>query len=98
MVTEAFSIDLADKRIVVNEDEVHLNQQSGAFLAVLVRRRGRLVSQQQLLREVRGPSYHDETNYLRVYVANLRRKLEPARPRRRSRPSRLFRPTARRSS
>ena len=46
-------------------------------------RPGRLVSQRQLLHEVWGPAYNAETNYLRVYVANLRRKLEPdpSRPR-----------------
>ena len=38
---------------------------------------GRLVSQTQLLQEVWGPQYHDETNYLRVFMAQVRRKLEP---------------------
>ena len=41
-----------------------------------MRRPGRLVSQRELLHEVWGPSYSRETNYLRVYVAGLRRKLE----------------------
>lgn len=40
-------------------------------------RRGRLVRQHDLLHEVWGPAYHSETNYLRVYLARLRRKLEP---------------------
>ena len=50
---------------------------------MLVRHPGRLVSQQDLLHEVWGPSYGRETNYLRVYVAGLRKKLEddPAAPR-----------------
>jgi two-component system KDP operon response regulator KdpE len=43
----------------------------------LVRNADRLVTQRQLLAEVWGPSYHNEANYLRVYMANLRRKLEP---------------------
>jgi two-component system KDP operon response regulator KdpE len=46
-----------------------------------VRNRGRLVSQQQLLHDVWGPAYTGETNYLRVYMAQLRRKLEPDPPR-----------------
>ena len=50
---------------------------------MLVRNPGRLVSQRQLLQEVWGPKYEGETNYLRVYMAQIRRKLEPdpARPR-----------------
>ena len=53
------------------------------LLEVLVRHRGRLVGRRQLLQEVWGPAYSTETNYLRVYLAQLRRKLEPdpARPR-----------------
>ena len=52
-------------------------------LEVLVANEGKLVSQRELLKEVWGPSYERETNYLRVYVAQLRRKLEPdpSRPR-----------------
>jgi two-component system KDP operon response regulator KdpE len=46
-------------------------------LEVLVRNEGRLVSQVQLLQEVWGPQYERETNYLRVYLGQLRRKLEP---------------------
>jgi two-component system KDP operon response regulator KdpE len=46
---------------------------------VLVRNEGRLVSRTQLLQEVWGPGYATETNYLRVYMAQLRRKLEPDR-------------------
>ena len=44
---------------------------------ILVRHPGKLVSQRQLLQEVWGPQYEDETNYLRVYMAQIRRKLEP---------------------
>ena len=47
------------------------------MLEILVRNSGRLVTQRQLLREVWGPAYESETNYLRVYMAQLRRKLEP---------------------
>src|SRR6202012_5693400 len=53
------------------------------LLEILARNRGRLVTQKQLLRDVWGPAYGSESNYLRVYVAQLRRKLEqePSRPR-----------------
>ena len=53
------------------------------LVEVLVRHQGKLVSQRQLLQEVWGPEYHDETAYLRVHMANVRRKLEPepSRPR-----------------
>ena len=61
------------------------------LVEVLVRNPGKLVSQQQLLHEVWGPEYHDETAYLRVHMANVRRKLEPepSRPRTSS-PSRAW--------
>ena len=42
-----------------------------------MRNAGKLVAQRQLLQEVWGPQYHDETNYLRVFMAQVRRKLEP---------------------
>jgi two-component system, OmpR family, KDP operon response regulator KdpE len=47
---------------------------------VLVRYQDRLVTQQQLLKTVWGPHYHDETNYLRVHLTHIRRKLEPDPP------------------
>ena len=54
-----------------------------AFLELLARNLGRLVAREQILHEVWGPAYAHETNYLRVYAAQLRRKLEddPAHPR-----------------
>jgi signal transduction histidine kinase len=62
---------------------VRLTPTEWHVLEVLVRHSGRLVTQRQLLKEVWGPAYEKETNYLRVYLAQLRRKLEPdpARPR-----------------
>jgi two-component system KDP operon response regulator KdpE len=81
--TEAFTIDLAAKRLTTAEGEVRLTPTEWHLLEILVRNPHKLVSQQQLLREVWGPSYETETNYLRVYMAQLRRKLElePSRPR-----------------
>ncbi|WP_131743074.1 response regulator [Actinomadura roseirufa] len=78
-----FTVDLAAKKAVRDGGTVRLTPTEWHVLEVLVRNAGRLVSQRQLLREVWGPSYETETNYLRVYLAQLRRKLEddPARPR-----------------
>ena len=57
--------------------DVRLTPTEWQLLEVLVRNSDRLVTQRQLLQEVWGPGYQTEANYLRVYVANLRRKLEP---------------------
>ncbi|MBA0052011.1 response regulator [Streptomyces sp. AJS327] len=72
-----FSVDLGAKKVHRDGQDVRLTPTEWHLLEVLVRNPGRLVSQKQLLREVWGPSYGTETNYLRVYMAQLRRKLEP---------------------
>ncbi|MFI9720075.1 response regulator [Streptomyces sp. NPDC052396] len=74
--TEAFTVDLAAKKVNRQGRDVRLTPTEWHLLEVLVRNTGRLVSQKQLLQEVWGPSYGTETNYLRVYMAQLRRKLE----------------------
>ncbi|QFU87422.1 response regulator [Amycolatopsis sp. YIM 10] len=81
--TDAFTIDLAAKKVLRDGAEVHLTKTEWGVLELLVRNRGRLVAQKQLLHEVWGPSYDTESHYLRVYLAQLRRKLEPepSRPR-----------------
>jgi two-component system KDP operon response regulator KdpE len=63
-------------------DEVRLTPTEWHIVEVLARRQGRLVRQAELLHEVWGPGYDRETNYLRVYLAQIRRKLEtnPSRP------------------
>ena len=83
VTTDSFTIDLADKRVSIDDIDVHLTPTEWRLLEVLVRHQGRLVTQQSLLAEVWGPGYRDETNYLRVYIGNLRRKLErlPSEPR-----------------
>ncbi|WP_433336057.1 response regulator [Spirillospora sp. CA-294931] len=75
--TDAFTVDLAAKKVSRDGADVRLTPTEWHILEVLVRESGRLVGQKQLLREVWGPSYEKETNYLRVYLAQLRRKLEP---------------------
>ena len=81
--TPDFTVDLAAKRVVRGDDEVRLTPTEWEIVEMLVRNPGRLVTQRQLLQEVWGPQYSTETNYLRVYMAQIRRKLEPdpARPR-----------------
>lgn len=74
--TEGFTVDLAAKKVQREGRDVRLTPTEWHLLEVLVRNSGRLVSQKQLLQEVWGPSYGTETNYLRVYMAQLRRKLE----------------------
>jgi two-component system, OmpR family, KDP operon response regulator KdpE len=78
VTTEAFVVDLAAKRVQrPGADDVHLTPTEWHLVEILVRNPGKLVSQRQLLQEVWGPRYEDETNYLRVYMAQIRRKLEP---------------------
>jgi two-component system KDP operon response regulator KdpE len=82
VATPEFSVDLAAKKVIRAGAEVHLTPTEWGILELLVRNRGKLVGQRQLLAEVWGPGYRSETNYLRVYLAQLRRKLEadPSRP------------------
>jgi two-component system, OmpR family, KDP operon response regulator KdpE len=83
VVTPDFTVDLADKRVTRDGSDVRLTPTEWQLLEILVRNADRLVTQRQLLHEVWGPEYQTEGNYLRVYVAQLRRKLEPdpSRPR-----------------
>ncbi len=75
--TADFTVDLARKVVSRDGTDVRLTPTEWQLLEVLVRNADRLVTQRQLLAEVWGPGYQNEANYLRVYVANLRRKLEP---------------------
>jgi two-component system KDP operon response regulator KdpE len=76
-------LDLARKRVTRGGEDVRLTPTEWNFLELLARNLGRLVPREQILREVWGPAYVGETHYLRVYAAQLRRKLEedPAHPR-----------------
>lgn len=82
--TSSFVIDLAAQHVTsTTGTTVRLTPTEWHVLEVLARTPGDLIGQRQLLQEVWGPAYGSETNYLRVYIAQLRRKLEtdPARPR-----------------
>jgi two-component system KDP operon response regulator KdpE len=82
--TPDFTIDLAAKRARNRAgDDVRLTPIEWGIVSTLVRNRGKLVTQRHLLQEVWGPQYETETEYLRVHLAAIRRKLEPtpSRPR-----------------
>jgi two-component system KDP operon response regulator KdpE len=83
VVAGDLQIDLSRRLVLRDGAEVRLTPTEWAMLEVLVRNAGRLVPRRQLLQAVWGPEYSEETNYLRVYSAQLRRKLEadPANPR-----------------
>jgi two-component system, OmpR family, KDP operon response regulator KdpE len=83
VVTDAFTVDLSAQRVVTARGDARLTPTEWHLVEVLVRRAGRLVSSRDLLQAVWGPQYGEETNYLRVHMAHIRRKLEPepSRPR-----------------
>lgn len=84
IATDAFTVDLTAKQVTLTDGTaVHLTPTEWHLLEVLVRHPQKLVSPRQLLQELWGPNYGEQTNSLRVHLAHLRRKLEPdsSRPR-----------------
>jgi two-component system KDP operon response regulator KdpE len=77
VTTAAFTVDLSARKVTRDGADVRLTPTEWHLLEALIRNPGRLVSQRQLLKEIWGPKYESETNYLRVYMAQLRAKLEP---------------------
>ncbi|SDH22295.1 response regulator [Pseudonocardia oroxyli] len=71
------TVDLQAKRVRRGAETVHLTPTEWGILEMLAEHRGKLVGQRELLRRVWGPQYEDNRHYLRVYLAQLRRKLEP---------------------
>jgi two-component system, OmpR family, KDP operon response regulator KdpE len=80
--SQGLRVDLAARRVTRDGQEVHLTRLEYKLLATLVRYAGRVVTHRQLLKEVWGPSAVNENQYLRVYMTQLRHKIEadPARP------------------
>jgi two-component system, OmpR family, KDP operon response regulator KdpE len=70
-------IDLTDRTVMRGDEPIHLTRIEFELLRVLAQHRGRLVTHRQLLQEVWGPEYGEETHYLRVHIAHIRSKLEP---------------------
>lgn len=79
----ALRLDFAYRRLTLDGAEITLTRKEYAVLAMLARHLGRVVTQQQLLREVWGPSFSEDSHYLRIVVGRLRQKLgdDPAAPR-----------------
>ena len=75
-------VDFGKRQVLVAGNEVHLTPIEYKLLATLVKYAGKVLTHRQLLREVWGPHASDQTQYLRVYMAQLRHKLErdPSRP------------------
>jgi two-component system KDP operon response regulator KdpE len=76
------SVDLAHRAVMVNDQPVKLTLTEYALLKLMIQHAGQVLTHRQILREVWGPQYVDETHYLRVYMAQLRQKIEadPTRP------------------
>ncbi|MFG2393949.1 response regulator [Streptomyces lavendulae] len=83
VTTDEFTVDLVAKKVSRGDRRVRLTPTEWHLLEILITNPGRLVSQRKLLLDVWGPTYSEHTNYLRVYMAQLRRKLEadPSHPR-----------------
>ncbi|MGW6707192.1 response regulator [Streptomyces sp. NPDC054956] len=81
--TEDFTVDLVAKKVRRGDRTVRLTPTEWHILEILITHPGRLITQAKLLLDVWGPTYSEHTNYLRVYMAQLRRKLEadPSHPR-----------------
>lgn len=81
-VSGELRVDLVRRQVFVGVAEIHLTPIEYRLLTTLVKHAGKVITHRQLLKEVWGPGNAEETHYLRVYMAQLRRKLEadPARP------------------
>jgi two-component system KDP operon response regulator KdpE len=81
-VTGALTVDLGKRRVQLGEREVHLTPIQYRLLAVLVKHAGKVLTHQHILREVWGPTHTRDCHYLRIYMSQLRQKLEanPAKP------------------
>jgi two-component system KDP operon response regulator KdpE len=72
------AVDFAKRAVTRAGADVHLTAKEYALLRLLLRYRGKVLTHRQLLREVWGPAHETDTHYLRVHMANLRKKVEPA--------------------
>ena len=82
-LADELKVDLASRQVFIRGEEIHLTPIEYRLLNVLIRHAGKVVTHKQLLKEVWGPVYTDQQQYLHVYMAQLRKKVEPdpARPR-----------------
>lgn len=77
------AVDLLQRRVTVDEKEVKLTPTEYELIKYMMQHAGRVLTHKQLLKAVWGSTYHDDTHYIRIYVSQLRRKIEqdPAQPR-----------------
>ena len=82
-VVDDLRVDLARRQVFIDDEEIHLTPIDYRLLTPLVRYAAKVITHRQLLKEVWGPAYQEESHYLRVYMRQLRHKLEadPTRPR-----------------
>ena len=82
-VLDDLKVDLVKRQVFLAEKEVHLTPIEYRLLTTLIRHAGKVITHNQLMKEVWGPAYVNQSHYLRIYMAQLRHKLEadPARPR-----------------
>ena len=82
-VSGNLKVDLNKRLVSVDDQEIHLTPIQYRLLAVLVKQAGKVMTHQQILKEVWGPSYQENAHYLRIYMSQLRHKLEadPTQPR-----------------
>jgi two-component system KDP operon response regulator KdpE len=76
LVIGPLRINQLERRVYLNENEVTLTPTEYSLLSLMARRAGRVVTHRQLLREVWGPTYVEDVQYLRAFMRQLRRKLE----------------------
>ncbi len=74
--TGPLTVDFSYRRVTLGSDEIGLTRKEYAVLAMLARHLGRVVTQQQLLKDIWGPNHSGDSHYLRVVVAHLRQKLQ----------------------
>ena len=75
-MTGAMKVDLLKRQVVVGDRDVHLTPIQYRLLSVLIKNAGKVLTHQYILKEVWGPSYRDNSHYLRIYMSQLRQKLE----------------------
>jgi len=81
-INGTLKVDLTHRRVFIGDQEIHLTPIEYRLLGVLIRNAGRVITHRQILREVWGPSHSEDSHYVRIYMAQLRHKLEkdPAQP------------------
>ena len=75
-VTGELKVDLLKRQVFVGDNEIHLTPIQYRLLALLIKNAGKVLTHQYMLKEVWGPSYKDNSHYLRIYMSQLRQKLE----------------------